>query len=159
MRQGRSSPVVDGWIAAYRALFGRLDLRSSREQLAFMEVLTEARDRTVGRQQRLNADTPTVPTPLWIALIFGGSVAVTLQFALADPSERLSVHGTMVAGVAAVVTAGLIIVYTLDHPYQPHVGGIQPTVMRQTVKMVAQLEPALQPRCGEDGRPLSATLR
>jgi hypothetical protein len=140
-------------------LFGRLDLRSSREQLAFQELLTEARDRTNGRQQRLNADTPTVPTPLWIALIFGGFVAVALQFALADPSERQSVQGMMIAGVAAVVTAGLIIVYFLDHPYQQHVGGIQPTAMRQTLARVAQLEPTLQPPCGQDGRPLAATLR
>jgi hypothetical protein len=159
MRRGRSSLVVDSRIAAYRTLFGRLDLRSSREQLAFQELLTEARDRTAGRQQRLSADTPTVPTPLWIALVFGGCAAVALQFALADPRERLSVQGTMVAGVAAVMTAGLVIVYFLDHPYQRHVGGIQPTAMRQTLAIVAQLEPTLQPACGEDGRPLAATLR
>jgi hypothetical protein len=65
----------------------------------------------------------------------------------------------MVAGVAAVMTAGLVIVYFLDHPYQRHVGGIQPTAMRQTLAIVAQLEPTLQPACGEDGRPLAATLR
>jgi hypothetical protein len=158
MRQGRSSPVVDGWIGAYRALFGRLDLRSTREQLAFQELLTEAQDRIAGRQQRLSEDTPTVPTPLWIALIFGACVAVALRLCLADPRERLAVQGTMVAAVAAVMTAGLLIVYLLDHPYQRHVGGIQPTAMRQTLAMVAQLEPALRPPCGADGRPLAGTL-
>jgi hypothetical protein len=159
MRRGRSSSVVDSWIAAYSTLFDRVDLRSSREQLAFPELLTQARDRTAGRQQRLSADSQTVPTPLWIALVFGGCVAVVLQFALADPRERLSVQGTMVAGVAAVVTAGLLIVYFLDNPYQRHVGGVQPTAMRQTLAMVAQLEPALRPECEEDGRPLAASIR
>src|SRR5262249_27724672 len=35
MRTGHPSPLVDYWIGAYRATFGRVDLRSPREQLGF----------------------------------------------------------------------------------------------------------------------------
>ena len=72
MRNGNSSPLVDYWVNAYRAEFGRLDLRSTREQLSFQDLLNQADNRTTGRQQRLSDDSPAVPTPLWIALIFGG---------------------------------------------------------------------------------------
>jgi hypothetical protein len=156
MRNGHRSPVVDGWIGAYRDLWGRLDVRSVREQLGFGELLTEARNRTDGRRDRLAEVTSAVPTPLWLALILGGVVAVVLQLGMADRRERLAVHGTMIAGVAAIVTAGLLLVNFLDHPYQPHAGGIQPTEMRTSLVMMGELRTAVQPPCGSDGRPLAS---
>jgi hypothetical protein len=154
MANGHSSPLVDYWVDAYRALFGRLELRSVREQLAFQELLNLAATRTTGRQQRLSDDTPSVPTPLWIALLFGGSVAVALQIGMADPRERLRIHGLMLAGLASVVAAALLIVYFLDHPYSGHTGGIQPSAMRQTLAMMENLEPNLRPLCSQGGRPV-----
>lgn len=154
MRNGNSSPLVDYWVNAYRAEFGRLDLRSTREQLSFQDLLNQADNRTTGRQQRLSDDSPAVPTPLWIALIFGGCVAAALQFGMADPRESLRVHGLMLAGLASVVAAGLLIVYFLDHPYQRHAGGIQPNAMRQTLVMMGDLEPNLRPACRPNGRPV-----
>jgi hypothetical protein len=154
MRRGDSSPLVDRWIAAYRALFGRLDLRTTREQIALQELLSLAATRTAGRQQRLSDDTPPIPTPLWVALIFGGVVAVALQISVVDPREHLSVLGPMIAGVSGVVAAGLLVVYFLDHPYQPRAGGIQPNAMRQTLTTVQNLEPGLRPACGESGLPV-----
>lgn len=35
MRHGASSPLVDYWVGAYRTQFGRLALRSAREQFGF----------------------------------------------------------------------------------------------------------------------------
>lgn len=153
MRNGHSSSVVDHWIGVYLAEFGRLELRSAREQLGFQDLLNLDGTRTAGRQQRLSDDTPAVPTPLWIALIFGGCIAVALQLGMADPRERLPVHALLLAGLASVVAAGLLIVYFLDHPYQQHAGGIQPNAMRRTLVMVGTLEPNLRPACGESGRP------
>jgi hypothetical protein len=154
MREGRSSPLVDHWIGAYRAEFGRLTLRSPRAQAAFQDLLNEAATRTTGRQQRLSDATPAVPTPLWIGLIFVGCVAVSLQLGMAAVDERLPVQGLQVAGVAAVVTTGLLIVNFLDHPYGTHVGGIQPAAMRHTVTLVQNLEPGRRPGCTQSGRPV-----
>jgi len=93
----------------------RVELHSPREQLGFQELLDRATTRTAGRQQRLSDDNPAVPTPLWLALLFGGCVSVALGLGMADPRERLRVHGLMVAGLTSVVAAGLLIVYFLDH--------------------------------------------
>jgi hypothetical protein len=154
MRNGHSSPLVDYWVDAYGAEFGQVDLRSAREQLGLQNLLNLAGTRTAGRQQRLSDDTPAVPAPLWIALIFGGCVAVAMQLSMADPRERLQVQALMVAGLASVVAAGLLIVYFLDHPYQRHAGGIQPTAMRQVLVMMRNLEPNLSPGCTQSGRPV-----
>jgi hypothetical protein len=75
---------------------------------------------------------------------------------MADPRERLAVHGPMVAAVAAVVTAGLLIVNFLDHPYQQHTGGIEPTEMRSSLAMMSELKPAFQPPCQQNGTPLGS---
>ncbi len=154
MRNGRSSPIVDGWVAAYRGEFGRLTVRSPREGFAFQDLLAQAATRTTGRQQRLSDDTPTVPTPLWLGLLFVGCVAVALQLGMADPSELLRVQGLQIGGVAAVVATGLVIINFLDHPYAPHTGGIQPNAMRHALVLARELEPGLRPACDTNGRPV-----
>jgi hypothetical protein len=152
MRNGQSSPFVDYWVADYRAEFGRLTVRSLRQQAAFQDLLTQSATRTTGRQQRLSDDTPTVPTPLWLALVLAGCVAVALQLGMADPEERLWIQGLQVGGVAAIVATGLLVINFLDHPYTPHIGGIQPTAMRHTLALAQNLEPAPNPRCTSTGR-------
>lgn len=152
MRDGRSSPLVDYWVASYRSEFVRLNVLSPREQVALQDLLTQAAIRVTGRQQRLSDDTPTVPTPLWLALVFAGCVAVALQLGMADPEERLTVQGLQVAGVAAIVATGLLVINFLDHPYAPHSGGIQPNAMRHTLVLARNIEPTLKPRCTSTGR-------
>ena len=154
MRRGRSSPLVDHWVSAYRAALGRLAVRSLRAQSALQDILTQAAVRTSARQQRLSDDTPAVPTPLWLGLIFAGCVAVSLQLGMVDPAERLRVQGPQIAAVAAVVATGLLIVNFLDHPYGTHLGGIQPNAMRHSVVLMQNLEPGLRPQCTPSGRPV-----
>ena len=48
MGNGHSSPAVEYWIGAYRAEFGRLQLRSPREQLSFQDILNLANVRRRG---------------------------------------------------------------------------------------------------------------
>src|SRR4051794_32012303 len=153
MGDGTSAPSVDRWIAAYRSLFNRLDLGASRQQLGFEELLTDARNRTDGRQERLSEASPSVPTPLWLVLVLGGVVAIVLQLAMADPRERLFVQAGLVAGVAAIVTAGLLLVNFLDHPYTGHTGSIQPTQMERSLVMMRAIGPGLRPPCAPDGSP------
>ena len=154
MRHGRSSPLVDNWIGAYGAEFDRLEVRSLRQQTAFGDLLTQASNRTIGRQQRLSDDTPTVPTPLWVTLIFGACLSVALNLGMVDPREKLYVFGLMLAGLTVVIVSGLLVVYFLDHPYQPHTGGIQPAAMRHTLVLLRNVEPSLRPACSATGRPL-----
>jgi hypothetical protein len=151
MREGERSPLVDRWIADYRDLFSRLSLGSARERLGFQELLAEARARTDGRRDRLTQATPSVPAPLWLVLILGGCVAVLLSLSMADPRERLLVQGAMIGGVAAIVAAGLLLVYFLDHPYEQRTGSIEPTEMRHSLVMMSEQQPGLQLPCEPDG--------
>jgi hypothetical protein len=49
--------------------------------------------------------------------VFGGRVAVALELAMTDSREQIRVHSEMFAGLASEVVASLLIVYSLDHPY------------------------------------------
>ena len=153
MRNGRRSALPDHWIETYRATFNQLALSSPREQAGFEELLAEARNRTDGRRERLTEDTSSVPLPLWLVLILGGCAAVALQLSMADPREHLAVQGTMIAAVAAVVTAGLLLVNFLDHPYKQHTGSVQPVELRQSLVMMHNQAPGLTTPCRVDGRP------
>jgi hypothetical protein len=154
MRHGQTSPVVEHWVGAYRGVVGQMDLSSPREQIGLQQFLDEAATRTAGRLQRIAEDTPAVPAPLWLALVFGGCMSVALQLAMADPRERATIQALMVAGLASVVAASLLVIYFLDHPYQ-QIGGIQPTAMRQTLVLMRGLEPGLRPACSQTGQPIS----
>ena len=121
-------------------------------ELGFQDLLNLAATRTAGRQQRLGQDTPSVPTPLWLALVLGGCVAVAAQLSLAG--SRVRVHALLVAGLASIIAAGLVVVYYLDHPYQSHTGAIQPSAMRRTLVMMTRLESNVRPGCSETGQPV-----
>jgi hypothetical protein len=157
MEHGQSSPLVDYWIAGYRAEFGRLTVRSLKEQAAFQDLLNEAVVRTTGRQSRLADDTPAIPTPLWIALVFAGCVAVSLQLGMADRGERLLVQGLQVAGLAAVVTTGLLLIAFFDHPFGQSVGSLKPRSMKHTLVLVRNIQPSLRPACSVGGQPLHSS--
>jgi hypothetical protein len=154
MRDGRRSEFADLWVGEYGELLATLSLSTARERLAFEDLLTEADHRTDGRRERLTQSRPSVPTPLWIVLLLGGVVTIAAQIALADPRERRIVQAAMIAAVTAIVTAGLLLVNFLDHPYDDHTGSIQPTEMRQTLSMIDQAEAGLPARCDEEGVPL-----
>jgi len=73
---------------------------------------------------------------------------------MADPGELLRVQGLQIGGVAAVVSTGLLIINFLDHPYAPHIGGIQPSAIRRALVMARNIEPGLRPACNASGRPV-----
>jgi hypothetical protein len=145
---------VDHWVGAYRNTFEAVEVQSLREQAGFQDLLTQAGDRTVGRQERLGVATSTVPTPLWLALVLGGCVVVLAQLGLAGAHVR--VHALMAAGLTSLIVTGLLVVFFLDHPYQSGTGSIEPSAMRRTLVMMGDLEPSLHPACSESGRPISA---
>jgi hypothetical protein len=153
MRDGASSPLVDDWIAEFRREFGQLRVSSLRDQAAFEDLLSEAIARTNGRLQRLSDDTPSIPTPLWVALLFAGCVAVSMQLGMVDRDERFVIQALQVGGVAAIVTTGLLMINFLDHPYAQDVGGLQPSAMRHALVEIQGLEPKFPITCSVSGQP------
>ena len=154
MREDHTSPLVVPWINRWNDVFHRLDQRSPSEREAFSQLLMEDDARTDAAVARFREATPSVPSPLWFALIIGACLAVSLQLGMTDPRERFRVHGTMIAFLAAVLAAGLLVVNYLDHPYSGQAGSIKPTAMQFTLAAMKSIEPGPKPPCDASGRPV-----
>jgi hypothetical protein len=70
-----------------------------------------------GRRERLAEATPFVPLPLWFVLGIGASLTNAYMCAQADRREGVLIHSIPIGFVTALVTAGMLVVVFLDHPY------------------------------------------
>jgi hypothetical protein len=142
------------WINGWNDAVGRFEPRTARERLAFSQFAIEDDARTDAGVTRFRETSPSVPSPLWAALILGACLALALQLSMSDPRERLWVQSAMVGAVAAILTAGLLLVAYLDHPYSGEPGSIKPTAMQFSLTAMQEIEPGLNIPCSADGRPL-----
>ncbi|HEX5881132.1 MAG TPA: hypothetical protein VF468_22870, partial [Actinomycetota bacterium] len=71
--------------------------------------------------------------------------------------ERAVVQGLLMGSVVAVMVATLLLIRTLDAPYRPGLGQLQPVAMDQTLGLIDQARGALgqddPPPCDAQGQP------
>jgi hypothetical protein len=157
MRDEGSSPVVNYWARRFRDTAHDLDPRSFIEQAAFRQLLEEQDSRIEGRRIRLFEATRTVPPPLWLVLALGAVLTTGWIVVGADRKGSFLVQACVVASVAAMVTAALLLVWFLDHPFSGHNGSIEPHAMEDVLALI-RLESIeegldLSPPCTEVGDP------
>src|SRR5262249_43992631 len=110
----------------------------------------EKAQRRDGRRERLAEATPFVPLPLWFVLVLGASLTLGYMVAQADLREGLLIQSIPIGFVSALATAGLLIVFSLDHPYTNDIGSIAPDEMRVTLALIDHGSVA---PCDERGNP------
>jgi hypothetical protein len=66
----------------------------------------------------------------------GAFVTIAYMCAQADRREGLLIQSIPVGFFSALVTAGLLVVFLLDHPYTNESGSIAPTEMRRTLTLI-----------------------
>ena len=93
-----------------------------------------------------------MPIPLWLVLSIGASLTITYMIAQADRREGLITQAIPIGFVTALVTAGLLVIFFLDHPDADTGGTIKPTEMQRTLSLIDQGVPA---PCDDRGRPIS----
>ena len=133
MQKGRSSELVESWIGSMHRDFARPTLEDARQQEAYAQWFDEVAQRRDGRRERLAESSPLLPLPLWLALAIGASLTLAYMVAQADRREGVVIQAIPIAFVAALVTAGLLVVLFLDNPYSGGNGSIRPTEMTRTL--------------------------
>ena len=93
-----------------------------------------------------------MPIPLWLVLSLGALLTIGYMVAQADQREGLLIQAIPIGFVTALMTAGLLVIFFLDHPYADTGGTIKPTEMHRTLTQIDQGLPA---PCDEHGRPTS----
>ncbi|HVQ53210.1 MAG TPA: hypothetical protein VMS92_24495 [Mycobacterium sp.] len=150
MRAGHSSERVDSWIDKLHGDFANTEPQGARQEAAYAQWFDEEAQRREGRRERLAEATPSVPLPLWFVLVIGASLTITYMCAQADRREGVLIQSLPVGFVTALLTAGMLVVLFLDHPYAGGTGSIQPTEMRRTLTTIDHGSAA---PCDEHGIP------
>ena len=141
------------------ALFQSLratDPRSASAQAAFSKYLDERSDREDARADRVHGAEGAIPTPLWIVLFLSAGILFVFMLFFADSGERVIVQATMMGGVAVLVTALLLLLSFLDHPYHEGAGTLRPVAMEATLKLLpqeAKIVGGVEPPCDAAGLP------
>jgi hypothetical protein len=114
----------------------RSPIPTAREESAYAQWFDQQAQRREGRRERLAEASPQVPLPLWLVLGIGGSLTLGYMCAQADRREGLLIQAVPIGFFSAMVTAALLVVFFLDHPYTNETGGIAPTEMQRSLTLI-----------------------
>ena len=92
-----------------------LNQAGTRDTADMSEVFRQIDNVTAARRGRLHLATGLVPDVIWIAL-FAGAL-LTIGFTLFFGSENLPAQVSMTGVVSLLVTLGLVVIISLDHPF------------------------------------------
>jgi hypothetical protein len=144
MREGNTSPVVDGRVRALEESAERIPVRGAKQLAAYEEWFALNEDRRRGRQGRIGESEGLVPPVVWLILIIGAVVVIATVGFFADVRETPVTQAAMIAAIAIIVVSGLVLVQFLDHPYEDKSGSIKPTAMTRTLEQMHGEEEARQ---------------
>ena len=150
MQDGHSSALVESWVDRLHDDFTAAAPREARQEAAYAQWFDEVAQRRDGRRERLAEASPFMPMPLWLALGIGATLTLGYMVAQADRREGVVIQAIPIGFVAALVTAGLLVVVFLDNPYTGGNGSIKPTEMSRTL---TRIDRGVEVPCDERGNP------
>jgi hypothetical protein len=124
-------------VALFRTL-QRTEPNTPSEQSAYDKWLDRTADREEARRDRTHGAVGVIPGPLWIVLFFTAAVILVYMLFFADRGERAVVQAMLIGSVVAVIAAMLLLIRVLDDPLQDGYGGLKPTAMTRTLRILDQ---------------------
>jgi hypothetical protein len=131
---------------------------TASQQSAYDKWLDQTSTREEARRDRVHGAVGVIPTTLWIVLFFISAVIFVYMLFFADRGESAVTQGMLMGAVASVITGMLLLLWSLDHPFQEGVGGLRPVAMERSLRVldevVPSFAPGISPPCDAEGRPL-----
>jgi hypothetical protein len=155
MQSGTQEDSINPWgVAMFRTL-KTTEPRAASEQSAYDKWLEQVSERESARIDRTHGAEGVIPTTLWIVLFLSAAVIFVFIVFFADPGEHAVVQGMIAGSVTVVISATLLLLWFLDNPYQSGVGGLEPTAMERTLRLIDEASDAvgltIAPPCDENG--------
>ena len=136
MRSGTLGDSVNPWgVEMFRSI-QTLEPETASEQSAYDKWLEQTSAREQARLDRVHGAVGVIPTTLWLVLFFSALLVLGFVLFFADSGERAVVQALLIGAVAATVTALMLLLYALDHPFHDGVGGLQPVAMERTLNII-----------------------
>jgi hypothetical protein len=152
MKEGDRSPLVQEWVESLGRAFRQVVVHTPTEEAAFLQLLEQDGNRVEARRARLSESIRAVPAPVWFILGLGAVLTIGFALLFADRREGFLVQGVLIASVCGLVSAGLLLVWFLDHPYADQSGSIKPTEMERSLAIVEHEQQVSAP-CNAAGAP------
>jgi hypothetical protein len=113
-REGESPATEHALGSLYQAAIA-LGRSESSDTADMSEVFRQVDEVTADRRVRLHLATGLVPNVIWIALFMGAllTVGFTLFFGSENPIAQVSMTGVL----SVLVTTGLVVILSIDHPF------------------------------------------
>jgi len=155
MEAGGDGAALNPWgVALFRSLHGTQP-KTASEQAAYSKWLDQTSDREEARRDRIHGAGNVVPDSLWIVLLLSAAVIFLFLLFFADSGEGPLTQAMLMGSVVAVVTMTLLVIRSLDTPYNPGLGQLKPTAMERTLTILAEERRAVGETravpCADDG--------
>ena len=157
-RETESGSTTKALKAVYRDAMA-LGATGTRETADMAEVFAQLDNVTTNRRVRLHLATGLVPGVVWIAL-FAGAL-LTVGFTLFFGSKNLAAQVAMTGVLSVLVTLGLVVIVSIDHPFTGPVR-VHPDPLEAVLGEIGGERPLLlreRPQCRLSSRRLPAGFR
>lgn len=158
MEAGRGLEAINPWGLSMLRTLQTVEPATAAEQSAYDSWLAQTSTRQEARRDRLHAAEGVVPQPMWIVLLLSALLVLVYLLFFADSGERAVVQGLLAGSVTAVVVSSLLVLSSLNRPYDVDVGGIRPVAMQRSLEIIGSARVALdlaEPLpCDAVGQPL-----
>ena len=146
MRDGTIGNSLNPWAVAMFQTLRTVQPQSDTEQSAYDHWVEQTSDREQARQDRVHSASGVIPPSLWVVLLFISAVVFGYMLFFADPSEGAVSQAMLMGAVTSVITVLLLLLVTLNRPYQSGVGGLKPAAMERSLDMVSKALTAIDAR-------------
>jgi Protein of unknown function (DUF4239) len=136
MRQGTLGDELNPWGVELFRTVQTVAPRTASEQSAYDKWLDQTSAREEARRDRVHGAVGVIPTQLWIVLFFIAAIIFVYTLFFADSGERAVVQALLMGSVVSVIAALLLLLAALDNPFHEGVGGLEPTAMERSLRLV-----------------------
>jgi hypothetical protein len=158
MQDGTVGDSANPWALELFQTYRGVQPVTASQQSAYDKWLDQTSTREEARRDRVHGAVGVIPTTLWIVLFFISAVIFVYMLFFADRGESAVTQGMLMGAVASVITGMLLLLWSLDHPFQEGVGGLRPVAMERSLRVldevVPSFAPGISPPCDAEGRPL-----
>jgi succinate dehydrogenase/fumarate reductase cytochrome b subunit len=136
MERGNVGDSINPWAARLFTTLQKAKPTSATQQSAYDKWLDQTSDRETGRRDRIHGASGIIPVPLWIVLFLTAGVVFAYMLFFADSGEFKRSQAMLMGSATTVVVVTLLAINALNNPYGQGVGGIRPTAMQRTLRLV-----------------------
>ena len=152
---GRLRDSINPWGARMFTTVAALEPSTNSEQSAYDRWMQQTTDRQQARNDRVHTAAGIIPTPLWLGLYLICFVIFGYLLLFADSAEGAFTQSVLMGSVALVITVLMLLLGFFDHPHGEGIGGLEPTAMERSLRIVdSELEAlgaTVTPPCDERG--------